>query len=190
MPFEFHPMPGLEEVVLVKARIFPDDRGFFLETFKASDFRRAGLPGEFAQDNHSSSRGPGVLRGLHYQKAEKAQGKLVRCTEGEVLDVAVDIRRGSPTFGRWVAATLRAAEGTMLYVPEGFAHAFCTLTPQADVSYRCTREYSPAHERSIRWDDPQLAIAWPTRTPILAKKDAEAPLLKDADIDFVWGKSS
>ena len=180
MPFEFH-KTSLEGVVLVKPRVFSDDRGFFIETYKKSDFVTACLPGEFAQDNHSKSS-KGVLRGLHYQRGAAAQGKLVRCTAGAILDVAVDMRRGSPAYGKWMKAELSAANAHMLYVPPGFAHGFLVLSDTAEINYKCTSEYSPKDDAGVRWDDPELAIDWGIKEPVLSAKDKALPLLKDAQL--------
>src|SRR5581483_1657609 len=186
MPFEFKPFPGMPDVVIVEPKAFGDERGWFMETFKESEMSKHGIVGPFRQDNHSRSVGKGILRGLHYQKSGAAQGKLVRCLRGEILDVAVDIRKGSPTYGKHVSATLSAENRKMIWVLAGFAHGVLTLTDEAEIVYKVTSEYSPPHDRGIRWDDPALAIPWPVKHPILSKKDAEAPLLKDADNDFAW----
>lgn len=186
MPFEFEPMKDIPDVVLVKPRVFHDARGWFSETFKASDFAKAGIPTEFAQDNHSRSVGRNALRGLHFQKAPFAQGKLVRCVRGTALDVAVDIRKGSPTYGRHVGATLSAENHAMLWIPVGFAHGFCALTEEVEILYKCTAEYSAPHDRSVLWSDPTLGIRWPVEQPVLSPKDAAAPRLVDADNDFVY----
>ena len=178
MPFEFE-KTKLEGAVIVKPRVFPDNRGFAMESFKKSDFVKAGLPGDFVQDNHSQST-KGVLRGLHYQRGSAAQGKLVRCSVGAILDVGVDIRKDSSTFGQWIAVELSAANARQLYLPVGFAHGFFGLTDVVEVQYKCTAEYSPKDEAGIRWDDPQLAIAWGVKDPILSDKDKVWPLLKDA----------
>jgi dTDP-4-dehydrorhamnose 3,5-epimerase len=170
-------LPG---VVLIEPKVFGDDRGFFLETYNASRFREAGIVAAFVQDNHSRSAS-GVLRGLHYQEPN-AQGKLVRCTRGSMWDVAVDIRNGSPTFGRWYAVELSEENKRMLWVPPGFAHGFCALTEACEVLYKCTNLYDPASQRGILWNDPQLGIPWPIRDPLLSPKDAAAPRLKDAAI--------
>lgn len=178
MPFEFE-KTNLEGAVIVKPRVFPDDRGFAMETFKKSDFVKAGLPGDYVQDNHSRST-KGVLRGLHYQRGAAAQGKLVRCSAGAILDVGVDIRKDSPSFGKWIAVELSAANSRQLYLPPGFAHGFFSLTDIVEVQYKCTAEYSPKDEAGIRWDDPALAIDWGTKTPVLSAKDKLWPFLKDA----------
>lgn len=186
MPCTFRPFPGLPDVILVEPRAFGDERGFFMETYKKSEFEKNGIPGDFRQDNHSRSTKRGVLRGLHYQKDPHAQGKLVRCVTGEVFDVAVDIRKGSPTYGKWVAATLTAENRHALWIPPGFAHGFLTLTDLADVTYKTTNEYSAPHDRAIRWNDPAIGVRWPLADPLLSKKDAEAPTLEEADNDFAW----
>jgi dTDP-4-dehydrorhamnose 3,5-epimerase len=182
MPFEFRRLE-IPEVMLVEPRVFPDGRGFFMETYKYSDFSRFGIPERFVQDNVSRSA-KGVLRGLHYQKDPRAQGKFVRCVRGAIFDVAVDIRRGSPAFGKWVAEELTEDNKLMLYVPAGFAHGFMVTSDLAEVEYKCTEEYSAADERGIRWDDPEIGIVWPDKDPSLSDKDVKAPLLRDADINF------
>ena len=182
MPFRFKRMK-VSDVVLVEPLVLEDGRGFFMETFKASDFARGGISSPFVQDNHARS-GHRVLRGLHYQKRAKAQGKLVRVTTGEIFDVAVDVRRRSATFGHWVGVRLSAANRLMLYVPPGFAHGYCVLSDVADVMYKTTVEYVPSLERGINWSDPDLAITWPITRPHLSVRDAELPRLRDADNDF------
>jgi len=180
--------------LLITPRVFGDTRGFFFESWNAGAFAQALeadgqlVPG-FVQDNHScSSRG--VLRGLHYQLPPHPQGKLVRCVVGEIFDVAVDLRRGSPSFGHWVGAVLSAANHQQLWVPAGFAHGFLTLSEQAEVLYKTTDVWSRTCERAIRWDDPQLAIQWPLERlggvqPLLSEKDAAAPLLAELnDLDL------
>ena len=168
-------LPG---VMLIEPRVFRDDRGYFLETWSAAKYAPAGLPTVFKQDNLSCS-GPGVLRGLHYQ-FPIPQGKLVERGPGEVFDVAVDIRVGSPTFGRWVGEVLSAENGRQLYIPEGFAHGFLVLGDGPAVfSYKCTNGYDPTGQCSILWDDPDLAIEWPGSSQLLSTKDAEAPRLRD-----------
>ena len=184
MPFVFERL-GIPEVLLVKPKVFADPRGFFLETYKRSDFARHGVPDTFVQDNYSRSV-RGVLRGLHYQKPPVAQGKLVTVIKGEVFDVAVDIRRGSPTYGRWVGVPLSDRNLHMLYLPPGFAHGFCALSEVADVVYKVTAEYCPACDAGIAWNDPSIGIEWPISDPVLSPKDAALPLLSDAGIDFVY----
>jgi len=177
MPFEFEKLEPAG-LVLVRPKVFRDDRGFFVESYKKSDFEKAGVSGEFVQDNHSKSV-KGVLRGLHYQKDPFAQGKLVRCLSGRILDVAVDIGRDSPSFGKWAAVELDSDSAGMLYIPPGFAHGFLVLSETAEIMYKCTKEFSPAHDAGIRWDDPRLGIDWGIKAPILSAKDSALPYLKD-----------
>jgi len=186
VPFEFTRLE-IPEVVLVRAKAFHDSRGFFMEAYKFSEFVSNGISVRFVQDNFSRSTRRGVLRGLHYQKDPKAQGKLVMVLRGRIWDVAVDIRRGSPTYGRWVAAELSEDEHTMLWVPPGFAHGFCVLSDGADVLYKCTEEYAPELDRGIRWDDPDLAISWPVAEPVLSEKDASLPRLAETDHGVAYG---
>jgi dTDP-4-dehydrorhamnose 3,5-epimerase len=167
------------EVLLLEPDVFSDARGFFMETFHAAKFTQQGLPEVFLQDNHSRSV-RGVLRGLHYQ-LQHPQGKLVRAVTGEVFDVAVDIRKGSPMFGKWVGAVLSEANQRQMYVPPGFAHGFCTLSEQADFLYKCTDLYAPGDEYGIAWDDPGLAIEWPQLDYLLSDKDIGNPKLSESD---------
>ena len=167
------------EVLLIEPDVFPDPRGFFMETFHSIKYAEHGLPAVFLQDNHSrSSRG--VLRGLHYQ-LKNPQGKLVRVVSGEVFDVAVDIRRGSPWFGKWVGAILSEENHRQMYVPPGFAHGFCTLSESADFLYKCTDLYAPGDEYGIAWDDPEIAIEWPEMDYLISDKDLANPLLNESD---------
>jgi dTDP-4-dehydrorhamnose 3,5-epimerase len=159
-------IPG---VIVIEPDVYKDARGFFLETFHAAKYTAAGIPDVFVQDNHSSS-GRGTLRGLHMQ-VRNPQGKLVRVTEGEIWDVAVDVRPSSPTLGQWVAQTLSAADFNQLYLPPGCAHGFCVLSETAQVQYKCTTLYDPADELGISWNDPGLAIAWPIADPLLSDRD-------------------
>jgi len=184
MPFEFS---GLEipGVVLVKPKVFGDERGFFMEAYKMPDFAAAGITESFVQDNHSRST-RGVLRGLHYQNPPFAQGKLVRVVRGEVFDVAVDIRRGSPTWGRWVGMVLSEENKELLYLPAGMAHGFCVLSDVAEVAYKTTNIYSAESEAGIIWNDEDLGIDWPVDQPVLSEKDAAFPSLKDAEIGFKY----
>lgn len=172
----------LPDVVLIEPKVFGDDRGFFYESFNRKVFAQGtGVDADFVQDNHSrSSRG--VLRGLHYQ-IQQTQGKLVRVVQGRVFDVAVDLRRSSPTFGQWTGRELSGENKHMLWVPPGFAHGFVTLSDTAEFVYKTTDYYAPAHERSILWNDPQIGIRWPIDfAPALAKKDAAGSLLRDAEV--------
>ncbi len=173
----------IPEVMLLCPRVFEDDRGFFFESYNARVFEQStGLRPDFVQDNHSRSK-RGVLRGLHYQLPPHAQGKLVRVVLGEVFDVAVDIRRGSPTFGKWVGVRLSADNKQQLWIPPGFAHGFITLSENAEVLYKTTDFYVPEAERCIRWDDPYIGVQWSfDGTPLLSPKDQQAPLLEDARV--------
>jgi len=167
-------LPG---VLLIEPAVYGDARGFFMETWHRDRYAAAGLPASFVQDNLSFSR-KGTLRGLHFQHPH-AQGKLVFVLQGEVFDVAVDIRNGSPTFGRWVGVTLSADNRRQLYIPEGFAHGFCVTGETALFTYKCTDFYNPQAESGIAWDDPDIGIAWPDGNPILSEKDRNYPGLKD-----------
>ncbi len=167
----------LPDVLIVEPRVYEDERGYFLETFQAHRYAQAGIPGPFVQDNLSFSR-QGVLRGLHYQHPH-AQGKLVWVLQGEVFDVAVDIRKGSPTFGRWVGVWLSAENRRQVWIPPGFAHGFCVVSETALFTYKCTDYYAPEAEGTVRWDDPDLGIAWPVSKPIVSPKDARGLRLKE-----------
>ena len=173
---EFRPTK-IPDVVLLVPKVFGDDRGFFLETFRADEFARECASVEFVQDNHSRST-RGILRGLHYQNP-RPQGKLVRVTAGEVYDVVVDLREGSPTFGQHISRELSARNREQLYVPEGFAHGFCTLEPDTEVIYKVTDYYAPKHDHGILWNDPALGIDWPVTDPLLSDKDRTHPRLAD-----------
>ena len=171
-------IPG---VLILEPKVFGDERGFFLETFHSKRYADAGIPGPFVQDNYSRSV-KGTLRGLHFQEPQ-AQGKLVQVVAGAVYDVAVDIRKGSPTFGKWVGVELSSENKRQFWVPPGFAHGFCVLSESADFQYKCTALYAPENERAIIWNDPDLAIPWPlSGAPKLSAKDAAAPRLKDAPL--------
>jgi dTDP-4-dehydrorhamnose 3,5-epimerase len=169
-------LPG---VLVVEPRVFSDERGFFCELHRAGRAEH-GLPEAFVQDNFSRSH-ERVLRGLHFQEPS-SQGKLIQCLRGAVFDVAVDVRRGSPTFGRWVGVELDERSVRQLWIPPGFAHGFCALEAPADILYKCTARYAPDHERTIAWNDPDLAIRWPIRDPRLSPRDAVAPRLRDAPV--------
>ncbi|MGV2623091.1 UNVERIFIED_CONTAM: dTDP-4-dehydrorhamnose 3,5-epimerase [Halobacillus marinus] len=176
-------LPGVK---LLEPKVFGDRRGFFLENYNMSVFHEHGIEDAFLQDNHSLSKEAGVLRGLHYQLNPKAQSKLVRIITGAVYDVVVDIREGSPTYKEWQGFILSEHNQRMLYVPEGFAHGFCTLTENTNVCYKVNDYYSPEHDRGIRWDDPELLIDWPVSEPILSEKDRQQPLLREADYHFSY----
>lgn len=180
MPFIFNKceIPGL---VIVEPKVFGDDRGFFLESYKKKDFVNNGIDVEFMQDNHSVSS-KGVLRGLHYQKAPFAQAKLVRVIKGIAWDVAVDIRKNSPTYKKWISVELSGENKKMFYIPEGFAHGFLALTDEVQLMYKCSNEYSPQHDAGIIWNDPELAVKWPVAKPLLSEKDLILPLLEDAEV--------
>jgi dTDP-4-dehydrorhamnose 3,5-epimerase len=182
VPFKFTRL-DISGLVLVEPRSFDDGRGSFRETYKHSDFVQAGIPAHFVQDNYSRSV-RNVLRGLHYQLDPKAQGKLVTCLRGSIFDIAADIRKGSPSYGRWIGRELTGENNLMLYVPAGFAHGFLTLSETAEVLYKCTDEYSPSHDRGIIWNDPQIDIAWGVDAPLLSDKDKRHPALKDAENNF------
>jgi len=167
----------LEGVLIIEPRVFGDARGFFFESYHADRYAAAGLPARFVQHNHSCSA-PGTLRGLHYQ-LRRPQGKLVRVLRGAIFDVAVDVRRGSPTFGRWVGVSLNAERFQQVYVPPGFAHGFAVISPIAQVEYKCTDVYDPASEIGIAWNDPALGISWPIGEPLLSARDQRHPALAD-----------
>jgi len=183
MPFEFI-STNIQDVILIKPKVFGDDRGFFLESYKKSDFENAGIDAHFIQDNHSHST-KGVLRGLHFQYAPHEQGKLVRCIKGAILDVAVDLRKGSDTFKKWVIYELSEYNNYMLWIPPGFAHAFLVISDTADVVYKVSHaEYAPHADGGIRWDDPDIAVDWQLAKyglthPLLSPKDEKLPYLKD-----------
>jgi len=179
------------ETILIKPTRHKDERGFFSETYSRRRYKEFGIDMDFVQDNHSFSLEPGTLRGLHFQAPPNAQGKLVRCGKGAIFDVAVDIRKGSPTFGDWAGYELTEENGHQLYVPVGFAHGFLTLKPESEIVYKCTDYYAPQAEGSIRWDDPSIDIEWPlSENIILNERDAIAPLLKDFETPFNLGENS
>jgi len=183
MPFKFERLE-IPDVILIKPRVFSDERGFFMETYKKLDFEKAGITGEFVQDNHSCSR-YGVLRGLHFQREPYAQAKIVRVVRGVIYDVAVDLRKNSPTFGKWVGVILSEHNKWQLYVPRGFAHGFVVLSEVADVVYKVDNIYAPDNEGGIIWNDPELSIDWPVDEPIVSEKDGRWPTLREA-IEKGW----
>lgn len=172
MAFKFIPTE-LDGVIIVEPDCFRDERGFFLETYRYNDYAANGIACTFVQDNHSQSR-QGVLRGLHYQDMTTPMAKLVRCPHGAILDVAVDLRFGSPTFGRWVAVELSGENARQLFVPVGFGHGFLTLSPVAEVQYKCSGYYNQVAEGAVRWDDAELGITWPLVTPTVSERDRQA----------------
>jgi dTDP-4-dehydrorhamnose 3,5-epimerase len=179
MPFTFTTtdLPG---IMVIEPKVNGDHRGFFMETYKQSDFAAAGLDVRFTQENHSRSA-RGILRGLHYQVAPHGQGKLVRVVVGEIFDVAVDVRDGSPTFGKWIGVTLSAANRRCLYIPPWYAHGFCVVSDEAEVIYKTTAEYAPHAERGVRWDDPALGIRWPLTEVTLSERDRRWPGLASVE---------
>ena len=176
-------LPGVK---LIEPRVFADLRGFFMESYSFEMFARNGIEHQFMQDNHSLSIEPNVIRGLHYQLNPKSQAKLVRVIAGEIMDVVLDIRKGSPTYGQWESFILSAASKRQLLIPAGFAHGFCTLVSNCEVQYKVDQYYSPEHDRGIAWNDPALAIDWPTSNPILSDKDERHPVLAEAENNFVY----
>ena len=180
-----------EFILLITPRRLSDQRGFFAETYSRQKYAELGIGVEFVQDNHSLSRDVGTLRGLHFQAPPHAHGKLVRCERGAIFDVAVDIRRGSPTSGQSEGYELSAENGHQPYVPIGFAHGFVTLEPDSEIVYKCSDYYAPETEGALQWDDPDIGIEWPLKgNPTLSEKDALAPLLKDFESPFIFGENA
>ncbi|WP_077619789.1 dTDP-4-dehydrorhamnose 3,5-epimerase [Bacillus sinesaloumensis] len=179
----------LKDVIIIEPNVFGDHRGWFMETYNCRNLQEFGLDISFVQDNQSFSATKGTLRGLHYQLNPKAQTKLVRCTKGAIFDVAVDIRQGSPTYGKWYGIELSAENKKQLLIPKGFAHGFMTLTDDVEVQYKVDELYAPECDRGILWNDPSIGIQWPFEIrPVLSAKDENAPLLKDADNNFKYGE--
>lgn len=176
----------IEDVLIIEPQVFGDRRGWFMETYSKLKLTQLGIEIDFVQDNHSFSAQKGILRGLHFQNNPKSQSKLIRCTQGAILDVAVDIRRGSPTYLKWVAVELTADNKQQLFIPKGFAHGFITLSENVEVQYKVDEYYAPEYDRSIRYDDPEIGIDWKLANPVLSDKDLQAPLLRDSDCNFVW----
>jgi dTDP-4-dehydrorhamnose 3,5-epimerase len=175
---------NLDGVIMVRPDVHGDHRGFFIETYARQKFVAGGIEPVFVQDNHSRSVQKGVLRGLHFQVPPFAQSKLIRATAGAIFDVVVDLRRGSPSFGKWEGFELSAANFQMLFVPAGFAHGFCTLTENTEVQYKVDVPYSPSHDSGVRWNDPDIGIAWPIEHPVLSKKDGELGFFRNFDSPF------
>ena len=175
---------SLKGAYLIKPQVFQDERGFFLENYSKKIFTEAGIEADFVQDNHSLSVTKGTLRGLHFQNPDHAQAKLVRVTKGAAYDVIVDLRKDSPTFGKWEGFELRDDNFYMLFVPRGFAHGFCTLADYTEFQYKCDNFYNPESESGILWNDPDLKIYWPIKNPILSQKDKQLPFFKDIKSPF------
>jgi dTDP-4-dehydrorhamnose 3,5-epimerase len=179
----------LQGVFLLEPQVFGDARGWFTESWSEQSMREAGLHYTFVQDNHSYSAQKHTLRGIHFQKGARAQAKLIRCSRGAVLDVAVDLRAGSPTYGEWISAELSADNKRQIIIPRGFGHAFLTLTDDVEFLYKADNPYCAEADRSILWSDPAIGVVWGVDAPILSDKDAAAPLLRDSDVDFVYGEA-
>lgn len=184
MSFTFKKL-DIPDVLLIEPKLFPDARGYFAEIYKHSDFSEAGITRPIAQINYSKSD-KNVLRGMHYQKDPKAQGKMMQVISGEIFDVAVDMRTGSPWHGKWIGEILSMNNHKILYIPEGFAHGFCVLSDTATITYYCTSGYSSGDERGFTWNDPQLKIDWPVKAPIVSERDLKFPLFRYADNNFVY----
>ena len=178
----------IDGVVIVEPKVFGDHRGFFMESYSKREFEKAGLFYDFVQDNHSSSTVKGTLRGIHFQKGDKAQAKLVRCARGAVLDVAVDLRPASPTYKQWVAVERSEENKRQLLIPRGFGHGFVTLTDGVEFCYKVDNLYSRECDRGIRFNDPDIGVAWGIEAPILSQKDTTSPLLSESDCNFVYGE--
>jgi dTDP-4-dehydrorhamnose 3,5-epimerase len=176
----------LKDLYILEPRVYGDGRGWFMESWSRRSMEEAGLRYDFVQDNHSYSARKGTLRGIHFQKGSFAQAKLVRCVRGAVLDYAVDLRKGSPTYLQWTAVELSADNRRQLLSPRGFGHAFLTLTDDVEFLYKADNAYVPEADRSIRWNDPDIDIRWAEAEPILSEKDKNAPLLRDSDVDFIY----
>ena len=183
MPFNFKKLE-IPDLILIEPVIFGDERGFFTETYRFSDFKTAGITYQFVQDNHSKSK-KNILRGLHYQLNPKVQGKLIRVVRGKVFDVAVDIRKNSPYYKKWVGVILSEENKNMFWIPPGFAHGFLVLEDDTEVFYKATAEYSQELDRGILWNDPAIGIRWSVENPIISEKDAKNPLLSNAENNFV-----
>lgn len=177
---------SLEDVYIITPQVFGDHRGWFCETYSAEKFKEIGIDTVFVQDNQSFSAQKGTLRGLHFQNNPMAQTKLLRCTRGKILDVAVDLRKGSPNYKKWVSVELSAENKKMIFIPKGFAHGFVTLSEDVEVQYKVDNYYSPENDRSVRFDDPAIGVDWGIENPVLSNKDLNAPLLADSDVNFIF----
>lgn len=178
----------IKELKIVEPEVFGDHRGWFYESYSYKKLKELGIDTVFVQDNRSFSAKKGTLRGLHFQKAPFGQAKLICCTRGEILDVAVDIRKNSPTYLKWVSVKLSEENKRMFYIPKGFAHGFLTLTDNVEVLYKADEYYNSENDRSVRFDDREIGVDWGIENPILSKKDLDAPLLKDSDANFIFGE--
>lgn len=178
----------LKEVKVVQPDVFGDNRGWFYESYSKQKLNDLGIDVEFVQDNRSYSQKKGTLRGLHFQNNPMAQSKLLSCTRGKIMDVAVDLRKGSPTYLKWVSVILSEENKKMIFIPKGFAHGFVTLTDDVEVLYKVDEYYSKGNDRSIRYDDESIGVNWSIECPILSQKDQNAPLLRDSDINFIYGE--
>ncbi|NOY89092.1 MAG: dTDP-4-dehydrorhamnose 3,5-epimerase [FCB group bacterium] len=176
----------LEGVLVVEPDVFEDNRGFFMESYNKDKYFDYGIKIEFVQDNHSLSAFRGTIRGMHYQLEPKAQSKLVRVIRGEILNIIVDLRQGSPTFKKWIEVPLSAENKKQLFIPKGFANGFCTLVDNVEIVYKVDEYYAPRWERGFRWDDPEIGIIWPVKNPILSSKDKKAPFFKDIENNFYY----
>ena len=174
----------LDGVLIVEPKVFGDNRGWFMETYSRRDFEDAGITAEFVQDNRSFSSKKGIIRGLHFQRNPMCQAKLLTCLKGEILDVAVDLRKDSPTYKKWISVKLTAENKKQIFIPKGFAHGFLTLTDDVEIMYKCDELYSPECDGGMRFDDPEIGVEWGVENPILSEKDKNAPYLKDIKLDF------
>lgn len=174
----------IEDVLIVEPKAFGDNRGWFMESYSKRDFEAAGIMANFVQDNRSFSSKKGIIRGLHFQRNPMCQAKLLTCLKGEILDVAVDLRKDSPTYKKWISVKLSAENKKQIFIPKGFAHGFLTLTDDVEIMYKCDEFYSPESDGGIRFDDPEIGVDWGIKDPILSEKDKNAPFLKDIELDF------
>ncbi|UCE23939.1 MAG: dTDP-4-dehydrorhamnose 3,5-epimerase [Candidatus Zixiibacteriota bacterium] len=177
---------GFEGVLLIEPVVIDDNRGFFMECYVRKEFEKFGITAEFVQDNHSLSTAKGTIRGMHYQIHPKAQSKLVRVVKGEILNVVVDIRKGSPSYGKWLGHDLSAANKKLLFIPKGFANGYCTMADDTEICYKVDEYYAPEFDRAFRWNDPQIKIDWPLSDPILSERDRQAPDLSGVENNFVY----
>lgn len=185
MGFKFERLK-IPDVISIELELYSDQRGFFIETYKEPDFQEFGIKDKFVQDNHSRTAKMNVLRGLHYQLEPMAQAKIIRVIKGKILDVVLDLRKGSATYGKWLSKEMSSENYSQLYIPKGFAHGYLTLTEQVEVVYKLSNIYSSKHERGIIWSDPKIAINWPVNDPIISQKDSQLPPLEKAEHNFIY----